>query len=333
MERETPSQVLERTIRELYGVPADADIDSLTEPLRSYVTYSLGTVDRGRWTLDEIRRFGLAPGFRFFDAGCAYGGFLAAATEAGAREVAGVDVNEKYLRIARELLATYGIPARVEKGSLSDRALFESLGTFDLITCADVIEHVDDVPATIENLCRALAPGGLLYLAVPNARCPSFVRRDPHFQLFGITLLDPVPARQYSRCVSGTDYYDVGEFHTLDRYLELLRGNGLQADVINAPADPQKALADLARDVDLLEEDARKFQDSRLPPEMVETVRAEALKVAGEIRKEIDACGQRAWWRFWEEPANPDSMLRNYAIPTWHFLGRKTGSANISSHP
>lgn len=325
MDRETPAQVLERTIRELYGVPADADIDTLTEPLRSYVTYSLGTVDRGRWTLDELRPFGLKPGFRFFDAGCAYGGFLAAATEAGAREVAGVDVNEKYLRIARELLAAYGIPARIESGSLSDRNLFESLGTFDLITCADVIEHVDDVPATIENLCRALAPGGLLYLAVPNARCPSFVRKDPHFQLFGITLLDPPAAKQYSRHVTGTDYYDVGEFHTLSRYLELLRANGLEADVINSPQDPQKALADLTRDVALLEEDARTFKDSRLPAEMVETLREETLKVAAQIRKEIDACGRRAWWRFWEEPASPEAVLREYAIPTWHFLGRKRG--------
>jgi 2-polyprenyl-3-methyl-5-hydroxy-6-metoxy-1,4-benzoquinol methylase len=325
MAQETPAQVLERTIRELYGVPADADIDTLTEPLRSYVTYSLGTVDRGRWTLDELRPFGLKPGFRFFDAGCAYGGFLAAATEAGAREVAGVDVNEKYLRIARELLAAYGIPARVESGSLSDPNLIQSLGTFDLITCSDVIEHVDDVPATIKNLCQALAPGGLLYLAVPNARCPSFVRRDPHFQLFGITLLDPGPARQYSRCVSGTDYYDIGEFHTLNRYLELLRGNGLEADVINAPQDLQKALADLKRDVDLLEEDARNFEDSRLPEEMVETVREEALKVAAEIRREIDACGRGAWWRFWEEPVGPEGVLREFAIATWHFLGRKRG--------
>ena len=95
MERETPAQVLERTIRELYGVAADADIDTLTEPLRSYVTYSLGTVDRGRWTLDELRPFGLKPGFRFFDAGCAYGGFLAAATEAGARE--NIRVGVQYL--------------------------------------------------------------------------------------------------------------------------------------------------------------------------------------------------------------------------------------------
>lgn len=324
MDRETPAQVLERTIRELYGVAPDADIDTLTEPLRSYVTYSLGTVDRGRWALDELRPFGLKPGFRFFDAGCAYGGFLAAATEAGAREVAGVDVNEKYLRIARELLAAYGIPARVESGSLSDPNLIQSLGTFDLITCADVIEHVDDVPATIENLCRALAPGGLLYLAVPNARCPSFVRKDPHFQLFGITLLDPPAARQYSRHVTGTDYYDVGEFHTLDRYLQLLRGNGLEADVINAPQDSQKALADLTRDVALLEEDARSFKDSRLPAEMVETLREEALKVAAEIRKEIEACS-RPWWRFWEEPAGPEGVLREFAIPTWHFLGRKRG--------
>jgi 2-polyprenyl-3-methyl-5-hydroxy-6-metoxy-1,4-benzoquinol methylase len=323
MANPTPSEVLERNVRALYGVPEGVPFESLQEPLRSYVEYSLGTVDRGRWTLDELRPFGLKPGFRFLDAGCAYGGYLAAAVEAGAREVVGIDVNEKYLRIARELLPALGVTARIEQGSLSDRELVRSLGTFDLITCADVIEHVDDVPATVASLAGALAPGGLLYLAVPNARCPSFVRRDPHFQLFGITLLDPAEARRYCRFATGSDYYDVGEFHTLERYQELMRGNGLEVEVINAPPDPDQALVELRRETLKLQEEARDFQDPRLPAEMVAEVRDAALRLVGEIQAAVDSC-ERPGWRFWQRSSGDvRGVLRTYAIPTWHFLGRR----------
>lgn len=323
MAKPTPSEVLERNVRLLYGVPEGVPVASLEEPLRSYVEYSLGTVDRGRWTLEEIRPFGLKPGFRFLDAGCAYGGYLAAAVEAGAKEVVGVDVNEKYLRIARELLPALGVSARIEQGSLSDQGLLRSLGRFDLITCADVIEHVDDVPATIANLAGALAPGGLLYLAVPNAWCPTCVRRDPHFQLFGITLLDPAGARRYCRLATGSDYYDVGEFYSLERYQELMRTHGLEVAVINEPANPREALVDLCRETLRLQEAARGLQDPRLPPEMVAEVRGEALRLVDEIQTAVAPC-EKPQWRFWQRPAGDlRGVLRTYAIPTWHFLGRR----------
>jgi 2-polyprenyl-3-methyl-5-hydroxy-6-metoxy-1,4-benzoquinol methylase len=328
MANPTPSEVLERNVRSLYGVPEDVPLASLQEPLRSYVEYSLGTVDRGRWTFEELRPFGLKPGFRFLDAGCAYGGYLAAAVEAGAREVVGIDVSEKYLRIARELLPALGVTARIEQGSLSDRALLQSLGQFDVITCADVIEHVEDVAATLANLAGALAPGGLLYVAVPNARCPGFVRRDPHFQLFGITLLDPPEARLYCRHATGTDYYDVGEFHTLERYQDLMRGNGLEVEVINPPANAEWALVELRRETLKLQEEARAFDDPRLPAGIVETVRREALRLAEEIQAAVDACErEQPWWRFWSGPGDLRDVLRTYAIPTWHFLGRRTAGA------
>lgn len=322
MANPTPSEVLERNVRRLYGVAEDVPFETLQEPLRSYVEYSLGTVDRGRWTLDELRPFGLKPGFRFLDAGCAYGGYLAAAVEAGAKVVVGVDVNEKYLRIARELLPALGVTARIEQGSLSDQDFMRSLGTFDVITCADVIEHVDDVPATIANLAGALAHGGLLYVAVPNARCPSFVRRDPHFQLFGITLLDPPGARRYCRLATGSDYYDVGEFHSLERYQELMRRHGLEVQVINEPA-PGEAIVELRRETMHLREEARQFQNPRLPSDLVEEVRAAALRLVDRIEAAIASSEERQGWRFWRRPGEFRDLLRTYAIPTWHLLGRR----------
>ena len=40
--------------------------------------------------------------------------------------------------------------------------------SYDLISCWEVLEHVEHPEAALENFYRALAPGGLLVLAVPN---------------------------------------------------------------------------------------------------------------------------------------------------------------------
>jgi len=319
-----PASLLATQIRQLYDIPPEASLETLSEPLRTWVDYAMGTVQRGRWVLEELVPHGLRPGFRYLDAGCAYGGFLAAAAEIGAREVVGVDVNEKYLNIARELLGATGLPARIESGSVSDGNLIDSLGRFDVITCADVIEHVDDVPATLANLARALVPGGLLYLAVPNAWSPACVRRDPHFQLFGITLLPHSEARGYYRRISGSDYYDVGEFHRLQVYERELQSHGLQTAVINMPGSEELAVQELLAETEGLETDAHSFADERLPSELVVSLRKQALELAESIRRRLrEASAGRRSWLPWTKPVDRASVVRDHAIRTWHLLGRR----------
>jgi len=316
-----PVEVLARQVRQLHGIAPDVPFESLAEPLRSYVGYAMSTIERGRWALEELVPHGMRPGIRFLDAGCAYGGYLAAAVEMGAREVVGIELNSRYLEIARDLLASTGTPARLVEGKLEDGPLLQELGTFDVITCADVIEHVGDPPAAMANLCRALAPGGILYLAVPNAWCPVCVLRDPHFQLFGITLLEPAEAREYARAATGSDYYDVGEFLHHDEYRELMQVHGVESRLINSPADgTSRALAD---DVARLEAEAVAFADPRLPRHLIEKVRTAALALADEVRKALAATEPpRSWWRT-RPHRDVGPVLDRYAIPTWHLLGRR----------
>ena len=319
--------LLEAHVRRLYDLGPEVPFDSLNEPLASWVSYAMDTVQRGRWVLEELRPHGLRPGFRFLDAGCAYGGFLAAAAEWGAGEVVGVDSDARYVAVARDLLASAGVEGRVEVGSLSDAALLAGLGIFDVIACADVIEHVDDVTSTLANLAWALAPGGMLYLATPNPRSPSFVRRDPHFQLFGITLLPPADARAYARAVNGHNWYDIGDFGSLAGYRALLERDGLEIRLINPPADAEAALLQLRSDVDALEAEAGRFADPRLPPKLERKVRGRALDLVGEVRArlaELDG-GVRGWWP-WRRRVRagaPSRVAADYAIQTWHILGRR----------
>ena len=62
-----------------------------------------------------------------------------------------------------------------------------ALGPFDLIVCADVLEHLIDPAATLGNLRGMLAPGGMIITSIPNVR---------HFSTFvSLGLLGTWPMR------------------------------------------------------------------------------------------------------------------------------------------
>lgn len=49
------------------------------------------------------------------------------------------------------------------------------IGTFDLVTCVEVIEHVADKQAFMKDVAARLAPGGLLVMSTPNRTAASRV--------------------------------------------------------------------------------------------------------------------------------------------------------------
>jgi SAM-dependent methyltransferase len=53
---------------------------------------------------------------------------------------------------------------------ISDLISFPLKGSiFDFVVCQYVLEHIDDFPATVENLASAVKPGGKIYLSFPNS--------------------------------------------------------------------------------------------------------------------------------------------------------------------
>ncbi len=105
----------------------------------------------------------LAPGRRVLDAGCgtAYGSAILA--EAGAREVVGVDVAAEVLDSVRARLPS---TVTLEQGDVRELPFPD--GSFDLVVCFEVIEHVDEPDRALDEFRRVLGPDGMLAVSSPN---------------------------------------------------------------------------------------------------------------------------------------------------------------------
>ena len=99
-----------------------------------------------------------SPTRRVLDVGCGTGGMFGLLSDFGAVE--GVEASAD----ARSRAARRFPQVRVFDGALPD-GLPE--GAWELVTLFDVLEHVDDAPASLRALGRRLSPGGQLVVTVP----------------------------------------------------------------------------------------------------------------------------------------------------------------------
>lgn len=104
---------------------------------------------------------------RILDAGCGAGDHLAALHRVGFENLCGVDVSAQLLTMAREKL-----PSTVRLIETDLRLFVDHAGdaAFDVIFFHDVLEHLprEESISTLRAFHRALAPGGLLSIRVPN---------------------------------------------------------------------------------------------------------------------------------------------------------------------
>ena len=116
--------------------------------------------DRFVWRarLKTIQRYRPPPA-RLLDVGCAFGGFLGEAREAG-YEVQGLDVSPYAAKSARER----GLP--VLQGSFGPGIFAPA--SFDVISLVEVVEHLADPLSFARSLFEYLRPGGLALIQTAN---------------------------------------------------------------------------------------------------------------------------------------------------------------------
>ncbi|WP_302174429.1 bifunctional 2-polyprenyl-6-hydroxyphenol methylase/3-demethylubiquinol 3-O-methyltransferase UbiG [uncultured Hydrogenophaga sp.] len=124
--------------------------------------------------LNWIDALASIAGKRVLDVGCG-GGILADAMARKGADVLGIDLSVKALRVA-QLHALEASTPRVQYREVSTEDLAaEQPGSFDVVTCMEMLEHVPD-PASIVQACSTLVkPGGWVFFSTLNRNPKSFL--------------------------------------------------------------------------------------------------------------------------------------------------------------
>lgn len=145
-----------------------------TNRVRSLAYALLGEVHvpgrlRAYHVLRQVRRLKLAGGRMgiCLDAGSGRGDLLMhLAQKYPTSKFTGIEYDAERAELARALAAKLQLTnVSFVQGDLGQRS---GLGPFDLITCCDVLEHIEDDRSVLRNLRDMLAPGGTLLLTFPS---------------------------------------------------------------------------------------------------------------------------------------------------------------------
>jgi 2-polyprenyl-6-hydroxyphenyl methylase/3-demethylubiquinone-9 3-methyltransferase len=150
------------------------------------------------------------------DVGCG-GGILAEAMAAQGARVTGIDLSDKALGVAKLHRLESGIA--VEYRLIAAEALaLEAAGTYDVVTCMEILEHVPEPASTIAACAQLARPGGLVVFATIN--------RSPKSYLFAVI------GAEYILRLLPRGTHDYARFLKPAEVAAHARGVGLEPDAI-----------------------------------------------------------------------------------------------------
>ena len=122
----------------------------------------------------DFKRLSVAPGALILDVGCGSGRHTAAAYGLERVTTVGVDVSHTDLRDACRRLefhdrAGVGAGGTWAFAAADSRRLPFADAAFDLVICAEVLEHIVDHQQAVKELVRVLKPDADLVVSVPRA--------------------------------------------------------------------------------------------------------------------------------------------------------------------
>ncbi len=153
--------------------------------------------------LDFIEKYTPLKGKRVLDVGCG-GGILSEAMAVQGAVVTGIDMGDAPLNVARLHAMERGMVVDYRKTTAE--AISESeAGTYDIVTCLELLEHVPD-PASVVAACAALTkPGGSVYFSTINRNPKAFL-----FAIVGaeyILRLLPKGTHQYEKLIRPSELH------------------------------------------------------------------------------------------------------------------------------
>jgi 2-polyprenyl-6-hydroxyphenyl methylase/3-demethylubiquinone-9 3-methyltransferase len=123
--------------------------------------------------LNWIDGHAAVAGKKVVDVGCG-GGILSESMAKRGASVTGIDLSDKALGVARLHLLESGQKVEYRKISAEDLA-DEAAGTFDVVTCMEMLEHVPDPASTIKACATLVKPGGHVFFSTINRNPKAYV--------------------------------------------------------------------------------------------------------------------------------------------------------------
>ncbi|OOW83073.1 bifunctional 3-demethylubiquinone 3-O-methyltransferase/2-octaprenyl-6-hydroxy phenol methylase [Xanthomonas axonopodis pv. clitoriae] len=111
-------------------------------------------------------------GARVLDVGCG-GGLLSESMARLGAQVTAIDLAPELVKVARLHSLESGVQVDYRVQSVEDLAA-EQAGSFDAVTCMEMLEHVPDPTAIIRACASLLKPGGKLFLSTLNRTPAAF---------------------------------------------------------------------------------------------------------------------------------------------------------------
>lgn len=139
------------------------DPNSEFRPLHDINPARIGWIDRNA----QLK------GKRVIDIGCG-GGLLSEGMAALGAQVTGIDLSEKALSVAR--LHLYESGHVIDYRLISAEAMADAdPGSFDYVTCLEMLEHVPDPASTVAACACLVKPGGQVFLSTLNRNAKAYL--------------------------------------------------------------------------------------------------------------------------------------------------------------
>ena len=124
---------------------------------------------RTKFIMEKIN----TPNPKILDVGCG-GGILSEALAKAGAQVTGLDLSDASLQVARQHSQQQGLNIEYRYERVEDLAQKEA-GTYDVVVCMEMLEHVPEPSKVIVACAQALKPGGLAFFSTINRTPKGFL--------------------------------------------------------------------------------------------------------------------------------------------------------------
>ncbi len=161
-----------------------------------------------------IKTFSVLKDARILDLGCG-GGVLSEALAYEGAHVIGLDAEESVIVTAK----AHAHPADLHLEYICSPIETYVSSTFDVITCMELLEHVEDIESIIIHAARLLKPEGLLFLSTINRTLKAY--------------LQTIVAAEYVLSILPRQTHEFSQFIRPSELLRVLRRHGFDLVALN----------------------------------------------------------------------------------------------------